>query len=140
MEFILPTKGLSRHPGAVQRGRLPDRREGQALQSGHRATEQEESERRQKEFSERSNTAGFAADPSLLTVNADLKLRMPFGETGRSHAYALGGPSLALPNGYSDGLPLGMQIAGRANDEAMVYRVAYAYEQATRWSERHPTL
>jgi hypothetical protein len=33
-----------------------------------------------------------------------------------------------------------MQIAGKANDEAMVYRVAYAYEQATCWTHRHPSL
>jgi Asp-tRNA(Asn)/Glu-tRNA(Gln) amidotransferase A subunit family amidase len=58
---------------------------------------------------------------------------MPFNVTGT--------PALSVPTGFTDdGLPLGMQIVGRANDEAMVYRVAYAYEQVTRWSERHPTL
>lgn len=43
------------------------------------------------QFSERSNTAGAAADPTMVTVNGDLKFRVPFGVTRRSHLYALGG-------------------------------------------------
>lgn len=43
------------------------------------------------QFSERSNTAGAAADPTMLTVNGDIKFRVPFGVTRRSHVYALGG-------------------------------------------------
>jgi Asp-tRNA(Asn)/Glu-tRNA(Gln) amidotransferase A subunit family amidase len=31
-----------------------------------------------------------------------------------------------------------MQIAGKANDEAMLYRIAWQYEQATPWTARHP--
>jgi aspartyl-tRNA(Asn)/glutamyl-tRNA(Gln) amidotransferase subunit A len=39
-------------------------------------------------------------------------------------------PSMSVPCGLNqDGLPLGMQISGRAFDEAMVLRVGYAYEQ-----------
>jgi Asp-tRNA(Asn)/Glu-tRNA(Gln) amidotransferase A subunit family amidase len=33
-----------------------------------------------------------------------------------------------------------MQIVGAPFSEAMVYRVAHAYEQATQWVERHPEL
>lgn len=43
------------------------------------------------QFSERSNTAGAAADPTMLTVNGDIKFRVPFGVSRRSHVYALGG-------------------------------------------------
>ena len=43
--------------------------------------------------------------------------------------------------GYTqDGLPLSMQIVGRPFDDATVLRVAYAYEAATPWRERRPTL
>ena len=53
----------------------------------------------------------------------------------------LGVPALALPAGFTpDGLPLSMQIAGRAFDEATVYRAAYAYEQETGWTARRPPL
>jgi Asp-tRNA(Asn)/Glu-tRNA(Gln) amidotransferase A subunit family amidase len=33
-----------------------------------------------------------------------------------------------------------MQIAGRAFDEATVYRVAWAYCDAAGWAERHPPV
>jgi len=52
-----------------------------------------------------------------------------------------GDPALALPCGFSSsGLPLGLQIAGRPFDDATVLRIGHAYEQATRWFERHPSL
>jgi aspartyl-tRNA(Asn)/glutamyl-tRNA(Gln) amidotransferase subunit A len=52
-----------------------------------------------------------------------------------------GGPALAIPCGFSDqGLPLGMQIAGRPFDDARVLAIGHAYEQAARWFERRPRL
>jgi len=33
-----------------------------------------------------------------------------------------------------------MQIVGKPFGEALIYRVAHAYELATRWVERHPVL
>jgi len=42
-------------------------------------------------------------------------------------------PALSVPNGYAGpGLPLGLQIVGRAFDDARIIGYAYAYEQATR--------
>jgi len=42
-------------------------------------------------------------------------------------------PALSVPSGYvGDGLPQGLQILGRAWDEARIIGYAYAYEQATR--------
>lgn len=50
-------------------------------------------------------------------------------------------PALAVPMGFSSkGLPLSLQIAAKPFDEAMVFRVAHAYEQATPWHDRHPDL
>lgn len=50
-------------------------------------------------------------------------------------------PALAVPMGFgSKGLPLSLQIAAKPFDEAMVFRVAHAYEQAAPWHERHPDL
>ena len=39
-------------------------------------------------------------------------------------------PGLSLPCGLSEGLPVGLQVIGKALGEEMVLRVAYAYEQA----------
>jgi aspartyl-tRNA(Asn)/glutamyl-tRNA(Gln) amidotransferase subunit A len=48
-------------------------------------------------------------------------------------------PGLSLPCGFDgQGLPIGLQIMGSAFDEAMVLRVAHAYEQATEWHKRRP--
>lgn len=53
----------------------------------------------------------------------------------------LGLPVLALPCGFSrEGLPLGLQIAGRPFDEATVLGVGHVYEQAAGWSTRRPAL
>ncbi|GGJ38667.1 amidase [Neoroseomonas lacus] len=50
-------------------------------------------------------------------------------------------PALSLCNGFSAaGLPLSMQIAGRAFDEATVLRIGHAYEQATPWRARRPEV
>jgi aspartyl-tRNA(Asn)/glutamyl-tRNA(Gln) amidotransferase subunit A len=49
-------------------------------------------------------------------------------------------PALALPCGSSQGLPLSLQIAGRPFDEPTVLRVGHAYEQATEWHKRRPSI
>jgi aspartyl-tRNA(Asn)/glutamyl-tRNA(Gln) amidotransferase subunit A len=50
-------------------------------------------------------------------------------------------PVISVPCGFTpDGLPIGMQIAGRAFDEETVLRVAHAYEQKARWFERQPPI
>jgi aspartyl-tRNA(Asn)/glutamyl-tRNA(Gln) amidotransferase subunit A len=50
-------------------------------------------------------------------------------------------PSLVVPMGFTqDGLPLGLQIAGRPFAEQSVYRIGHAYERATPWHDRHPDL
>jgi aspartyl-tRNA(Asn)/glutamyl-tRNA(Gln) amidotransferase subunit A len=38
-------------------------------------------------------------------------------------------PGISLPCGLADGLPIGLQIMGKAFDEETVLRVAYAFEQ-----------
>jgi amidase len=52
-----------------------------------------------------------------------------------------GVPALCVPCGFSsDGLPYSIQFTGRRLSEAMLCRIAYAYEQATAWHTRHPTV
>ena len=54
---------------------------------------------------------------------------------------ATGHPGLALPCGFgASGLPLGLQLIGRNHGEAMLLRIAQAYEQATGWMARRPDL
>ena len=52
-----------------------------------------------------------------------------------------GSPTLSVPCGFSaDGLPLSVQFVGRRLSEAVLCRVGYAYEQATAWHSKHPTV
>ena len=64
-----------------------------------------------------------------------------YGRQARAVFNITGSPALAVPVGFTkSGLPLAMQIAGKPFSEALIYRVAHAYEQATEWVKRHPTL
>jgi aspartyl-tRNA(Asn)/glutamyl-tRNA(Gln) amidotransferase subunit A len=50
-------------------------------------------------------------------------------------------PTISVPCGFTeDGLPIGLQISGAHFDEPTVIALAHAYEQATGWHERRPTL
>ncbi|WP_158744105.1 amidase [Acidisphaera sp. L21] len=58
---------------------------------------------------------------------------IPFNVTGI--------PAMSVCTGYgAGGLPLSMQVAGKPFDEAMVFRVGHAYEQATQWRDRRPAM
>lgn len=50
-------------------------------------------------------------------------------------------PAISIPCGFTaDHLPVGLQLVGRAWDEATVLRVARAYEKATNWGVQRPPL
>ncbi len=51
-----------------------------------------------------------------------------------------GVPAISVPCGFTEGLPLGLQIIGRHFDESTVYRVAHAFEQATDYHKRMPEI
>lgn len=49
-------------------------------------------------------------------------------------------PGISIPCGFEQGMPIGMQIIGKAFDEATIYKAAYAYEQNTNFHTMKPTL
>ncbi len=83
-------------------------------------------------------TCGFGPAPRL-----DAHRTLNFWQ--RSNAFtpsnAARCPALALPCGFSQsGLPLGLQIIGRAFRDATVLRAGHAYQTATDWHTRRPSL
>ena len=51
-----------------------------------------------------------------------------------------GVPAISIPAGFVEGLPIGMQIIGRPFGEETILQIAYAYEQATEWHKRRPSI
>ena len=52
-----------------------------------------------------------------------------------------GTPTISLPCGFlTAGAPYSLQLVGSDLTEAMLCRIAYAYEQATEWHQRHPEV
>ncbi len=90
-------------------------------------------------------TAGPA--PPIETAMAkvttvDQVIRGVFGVRNNSTTFNMSGlPAVSVPCGFSaDGLPLGLQVAGRMHDDETVFQVAHAYEQANDWSGKRPDL
>jgi amidase len=53
----------------------------------------------------------------------------------------VGNPAISVPCAFSrTGLPVGLQIVGRHNDDWGVLQMAYAFEQATNVGKRRPAI
>jgi aspartyl-tRNA(Asn)/glutamyl-tRNA(Gln) amidotransferase subunit A len=70
------------------------------------------------------------ADPLAMYLNDVLTLP----------ASLAGVPGLALPCGFSGGLPVGLQLIGRPFDEVTILRTGDAYQRVTSWHTHKPTL
>ncbi|OLN29806.1 Asp-tRNA(Asn)/Glu-tRNA(Gln) amidotransferase subunit GatA [Desulfosporosinus metallidurans] len=49
-------------------------------------------------------------------------------------------PAISIPAGFVKGLPIGMQLMGKAFDEGTLYRAAYTFEQTTNYHTLKPNL
>jgi aspartyl-tRNA(Asn)/glutamyl-tRNA(Gln) amidotransferase subunit A len=78
--------------------------------------------------------AEVTVEHAKVPVRASLiRFTRPFNLTGH--------PAASIPCGFTAaGLPVGLQIVGRAFDEATVLRVADAYQRATDWHKRRPPV
>ena len=50
-------------------------------------------------------------------------------------------PGISIPCGFNDeGIPIGLQLIGNVLREDQLFQVAYAYEQATDWHLKTPSI
>jgi aspartyl-tRNA(Asn)/glutamyl-tRNA(Gln) amidotransferase subunit A len=76
-------------------------------------------------------TVGEGVEDDVLDVE--------IGHTGLANL--TGHPALSVSCGFiAAGLPVGLQLTGNWFDEATVLRLAHAYEAATSWHARRPTV
>jgi aspartyl-tRNA(Asn)/glutamyl-tRNA(Gln) amidotransferase subunit A len=143
--FAIHAKALRERPqdyGALARDRL-------TIGAYVRASDMVQAMRRRLMLAEATNAAMRGVDAILLPTAPDPSPRLgelapyfgnqrptymrPFNLTGQ--------PALSVCNGFDRaGLPLSLQIVGHCFDEATVLRVGHAYERATPWRDRRPSL
>ena len=75
-----------------------------------------------------------------LEEKVDDPLKMYLSDIYTISANLAGLPGLSVPCGFSDGLPVGLQIIGRYMDEETILDVGEVYEQATEWHTKKPEL
>jgi aspartyl-tRNA(Asn)/glutamyl-tRNA(Gln) amidotransferase subunit A len=80
--------------------------------------------------------------PLLVDVTKDASASVALGNRtirNTSPFNVYGWPTVSIPCGFTrSGLPVGLQISGPSSQDAVVLRLAHAYEQATDWHTRRP--
>ena len=76
-----------------------------------------------------------------IGAHGDDPLAMYLEDVFTLPANLAGVPGLAFPVGFDgSGLPVGIQLMGRHFDEPTLFKMAHAYQQATDWHTRKPTM
>lgn len=75
-----------------------------------------------------------------LGEKVDDPLSMYLADLFTIPANMAGIPAISIPCGFSEGLPIGLQLMGKAFDEKTILKAAYAYEQSTDWHKNKPNI
>lgn len=78
--------------------------------------------------------------PWKLGEKVDDPLKMYLSDIFTVTANIAGVPGLAIPIGFSNELPVGLQIIGPQFSEELLYQVGYAYEKETQWYKKKPNI
>ena len=92
------------------------------------------------------STIDFLATPVVPVLTADAaRSAKAQPHTGGAAIFTApfnltGHPAISIPGGMStEGIPIGLQLIGRARGEADLLWMAQQYEQATTWHQMHPS-
>jgi aspartyl-tRNA(Asn)/glutamyl-tRNA(Gln) amidotransferase subunit A len=78
--------------------------------------------------------------PFRLGEKTDDPLQMYLADVFTVSANLAGLPAISVPCGFSDGLPIGLQLTGRLFDEETLLKIADAYQRVTDWHTRTPPM
>ena len=98
-----------------------------------------------RDFAEVMQTVDFLVTPTMTQPAPAFEGYDPIS-TARGKSFTApfnvtGLPAISVPCGFTeDGLPIGMQIAGKPFDEPGVIQAAYTYQQYAGWHEVKPTI
>ena len=88
-----------------------------------------------RDFEKAFETYDALVTPTSPTVafkvgeRSDDPLQMKLADICTIPVNLAGVPAISIPCGFSNGLPIGLQLIGKAFDEETILRLAYAYEQ-----------
>lgn len=75
-----------------------------------------------------------------IGARVDDPLQMYLSDIFTIPANMAGLPGIAIPCGFSEGMPVSLQVLGPAFGETAMLRAAYAYEQSAGWYKQQPAL
>lgn len=84
--------------------------------------------------------------PSAPTVafrfgeKSDDPLKMYYNDICTIPVNLAGLPGMSIPCGFSEGMPIGLQLIGKSFDESTILRAAYTFEQATDYHKMKPGI
>jgi aspartyl-tRNA(Asn)/glutamyl-tRNA(Gln) amidotransferase subunit A len=78
--------------------------------------------------------------PFKIGEKTDDPLQMYLSDVCTLPINIAGIPALSIPAGFSEGLPVGMQIIGKPFAEETIMKIGHAYQQVTDWHKHKPGL
>ena len=127
-EKEMPYFGQEVFEKAEAKGPLTDQAYLDALAKDVRATRAEGIDKTMDEHQLDCLVAPTSAPASLIDL-----VNGSYGSGGSSSFPAIAGyPDVTIPAGWSFGLPVGLSFFGRAGSEPTLFRIVYAFEQATK--------
>ncbi len=138
---MLHVEGLALHHAAMRDPALPHGRKSyQSLAAGIMLTDADRTAAQALQPGLRTQIDTVLAQHDAIITVTTLTTAPPFSAFGAGAIWTpmrtlpfnvTGHPVLSLPIGFADGLPVGMQIISRMQDEAMLCRIGAAFEAGT---------
>ena len=78
--------------------------------------------------------------PFKIGEKADNPLQMYLSDVCTLPINIAGVPAISIPAGFTDELPVGMQIIGKPFSEPTIFKISHAYQQVTDWHKKTAKL